>query len=161
MPTPTAALIECVSCGHVAPATATRCPCCRQSFAVDHALALARTFRLPLPPPVNHRTTRGTTFGGRRNVHLSAEARAWAAGAALIVGAWRPPARTWLTVRIALAVPPSLLHRLDVDSCLKPLIDATVGHRRDQWVRRLLVEKRPGDGWAEVWVAPDVALEDR
>ncbi len=131
-------------------------------WTVDEAIAAARTFVFPsLPPPLNHRLIRGTTLGGRRNMFLSPEARAWQQGAALIVGGWTPPLHTWLTVRVELEVPAAMLKRLDADSMLKPLLDITVGSRRDQWICELHVSKRVGDGCATVFVAPWVPWSAR
>lgn len=130
------------------------------------------TFRLSLPPTSNHaykvatrpmsgaeiaaRLQRGKRRGlGVRSRMVKTEIlEAWEVSAAKVVGAWVPPARTPLAVLIVLELPPTLHRKSDVDGYIKHLVDCTVGRRRDQWVDRLVVVRRRGEGWATVEVSP-------
>lgn len=70
----------------------------------------------------------------------------WQRTAALIVGAWVPPARTPLRVEVWLYLPRESLRRTDIDGYQKAILDVVVGARRDQWIDQLTVHKLPGDG---------------
>lgn len=98
------------------------------------------TFRLDLPPTTNHGYGLAVR-GAHAAMYKTRDLRAWEREAALVVGGWRPPARTALSVRIQLRLPPGSVHRVDVDGCLKPILDVTVGRRQDQWIERLSVLK--------------------
>ena len=110
---------------------------------------LLATFVLPLPPSLNHAYLRGQTWGGRRNVRASDELRAWQDEAALIVRGWEPPKHRPLAVWMQFHLPANRLNVLDLDGLEKFVIDAVVGKRRDNWVRRKVSEKTAtaGPGW--------------
>lgn len=109
------------------------------------------TVRLPLPPTTNH-AYKLILRGGRPRLAKTTELMAWELGARLLVGAHVVPAHRPLAVRIALEVPSALVRRADLDGFVKALVDVVVTKRADQWVDRLVVTKRPGDGWATVTV---------
>ena len=115
------------------------------------------TFRLALPPSANHiyepivrRTKKGNLAHGKM---WSVDYKLWRLMARQQVGDWAPP-RCPLGVQIDLHVPLQTMRRSDVDGYIKPLLDAVVGPRSDQYIDRLVVLRSAveGEGYAVVTV---------
>jgi hypothetical protein len=82
--------------------------------------------------------------GSRRK---SDELLLWEDEAALVVRGWVPPAKTPLRVEITLVVPANKLWTFDAGNYEKPITDAVVGKRRDQWVADTRIVKRAAEGY--------------
>jgi Holliday junction resolvase RusA-like endonuclease len=96
---------------------------------------------LSLPPTANHMYANNGR-GGRIKTDLL---RQWEGETALQVAGWEPRPHASLAVQIELFLPKALMRRADIDGYLKPLLDQTVGKRRDCWVDWLTVRKTLAD----------------
>ncbi len=119
---------------------------------------LIRTVRLSLPPTTNHAYKIAARWSAKKGRLCAVMVKtpaliAWEKGADKVVGRLDLPPRTPLMVTIRLELTRQDLRRHDLDGYIKPLLDATVGRLRDQWIDGLVVNKCLGDGWATVRIS--------
>lgn len=113
------------------------------------------TVLLPLPPTANH-CYKHTVINGHQSQAYTDTYKSWREHALYLCHDLKLPDRTPLCVAIRLRLARGVLWRSDCDGYIKPIIDAVVGSRRDQWVTALDVQKRladTGDEGVEVCVS--------